>query len=609
VHHRSGVNAHIQSLADGIGSVYRRTVRITHPYSREHARVSHVLGFQAGGNKPMTIQAMMDKSTDLCDDLLLEFMGPPLMIPQVHNPALTNTTLSDAEKAKLPPMVDDPSVGAVTYGHGLGWLWWQSIEFKTGNNITQSAPSDFMEAMSELRNPVGKKLRANVFKFENATWHTLAERSMARRVVCYTPIDLWFTRTKGHALSLSALGKSNVEVVVRTRAIKDFAFCLPVMNGDASAVDGKLPWAATDQKELNWGSEGLEIHVLTSNVYVPDNEANWFANHTHEYPVTVMQTPTNIRDDDGIAFNDESAKAVVENTVLEFPMRSIAVAFADANRTSLNFDKWDPEDGGQPFTKGVRALYGKPCGPTDYNVLAPGCSVTKNAPQTITIPQLQSLPANEDGQVQLVDASGGAITMPLYDEAGSVDMESDDQGNQVAKTTPVYINVPAIVSTLVEPETVTIPASTFVTSAGIQYYNSTTGEGPPLPGNRYEYRLADDTGTEVTPLSSVNLKLNNRERVNPEFPGEYYQQVQTKNSWAHEGRSGLHTYNFSLDSVSATNLGASCNFSQIENKYLAFTAGMKSSEAKEVQLRMYVFMEHYQIFVQKYGLISDIYAN
>ena len=569
VHHRSGINSHIYRLADGIGSAFRRSVRLIHPFAREHMRCTHITGHHPQGHKALTVTFTVSKQADLIDSLYLENHWPALKAP----PDISSTgTMTASSK-----------YGGAMYAYGLAYAWWQSLHIKVGNQTVVAVPSDFMEAVEELRRPEGQRLREQVFKFKDTTWNNLIERS-SRPVVTFTNIDCWFTRTRGQSVAISALGKSPFEVVVKTRDMKQFTHVLPLMDGSKIETDDVLPYTVNENTELNWGSEGLEVNLLVGHVYIPDKEAAWFGENVHEYPVTFMQSPNSVNDDEGMPFPANSDTLKIEQGHLEFPVRSMIWTICDEQRGSLNTTAGASD--GKPYSRGVRALYGKPCGESDYNVLEDGCSITpvpvQNTPVTYTAPEAVT------------------FAVPKYTDNG--DLEVNDAGELQTETHTISF---ADATGTFSPTSL----GSKVTSAGIKKYNADTGEGPYLPGNRYDYRLANESGMEVEPLKQFTLRLNNKNRLEETLPGCYFRMIQNCEHWKGVVRKGIYTMNFGLDSASSTVLSMALNLSQIENKNFTFVSNVVSGSTSGINLRLNLWMEHYQILVQENGVISDIYAN
>ena len=161
-----------------------------------------------------------------------------------------------------------------------------------------------------------------------------------------------------------------------------------------------------------------------------------------------------------------------------------------------------------------------------------------------------------------------------------------------------------------------VPGS--ITSCGVKKYKADTGTGPFLFKNRFDYRMADQSGVQVEPLKQFTLRLNAKHRFEETLDPKYFRLVQNTEHWPCRGivREGIYSANFGHDSASPTTIGMSLNLSQLENKEFNFRSntvnkGLQGTDGSVpgVHLGMNLFLEYYQVLVQENGVISSIYAN
>ena len=472
------------------------------PFAKEHILCDKVTGFypEGAGEKTMTFE--VPKLNDLIDSMYLQIQMPGL----------------DATAANR----------FSCYAWGLGYLMWQYAELKIGANKLHSTPSDFMEIMSELRAPAGKRLREMVFKWDNVSWHNLEDLS-SRPFTMWVPLRFFFSDQPGNAIKLLGLQNNQIDVTVRLRPIHQWAVAMGMSGSGvmSSGVDTDLP--LVNGAPLNWGSTGLKVDLMIGVVTLSQAEGDEMAARTHHIVYTHFQTTMNHTEERGVPFPLGSDQVKITNHSFRYPCRSLVMAIADGKRASIAPQDTDfgagnsayVADDHQLFKSGVRALMGNRVSLLEMNVLDDGC----------------------------LGVTGG----------------SD------------------------------------VTSAGVKKYSAATGLGPWLPKNRYDYRMAGETGEELEPLANLNIKFGGDNRIADDIPGSYFRLVQPFEHFRHMPRKGIYTYSFDDDSASDSVFSSGANLTQLTNVEFTFTASRVST--RENPLELYYWIEHWQILKAHNGQI------
>lgn len=483
-------------MSERVYSKWKGTVVFQNMFAREHILCDKVTGFYPTGSGTKQIQFEIPKVNDMIDRAYIQSKWP----------ALQNSG-TDLE----------------CYVWGLGYAFWQSIEWKIGNTKIAHEPSDYMEVMDELCSPPGRVMREMVFKHECVSWHNLAKLS-STPFTLYTPLRLWFTQTPGNAIALSGIKNATIDAVLHVRKISDFCASVPFAT-NAITDSSALPNVASGD-QISWANADIDINLMLGIVTLPDDESQYFFDHQMHYLITAYQSTIGPTEEKGLPFAVNSDRVQLINHPFKYPCRYLVFAIADANRTSLVTTQATGVSL-KPWTSGVRALYGDRVSASEFNVLDDGCVI----PETF--------------------ADGAKF------------------------------------------------------SAGIKKFDANRGNGPWLPKNRYDYRMADEDGNEIEPLKQLTVKFSGDHRIEETLDGYYFRSVQPLEHFSRIPRKGIYTLSFDDDSVSPVVYSSCANLTQLVNVEFTFVAGRASTQ--ENPLELHYWIAHWQVLHQHQGQIHPKY--
>lgn len=138
-------------------------------------------------------------------------------------------------------------------------------------------------------------------------------------------------------------------------------------------------------------------------------------------------------------------------------------------------------------------------------------------------------------------------------------------------------------------------------SAAIKKFSASTGRGPWLPKNRYDYRMADEAGEKCEPLRQMAIKFGGDHRIDETLDGAYFRLVQPFEHWRRIPREGIYSYSFDDDSASQTVFSSGANMTLLNSPEFVFTANRKSTSTAPLELHYWI--THWQIFKQTKGQV------
>lgn len=294
----------------------------------------------------------------------------------------------------LENLPSDMAGSMVTYLWGLGYQSFRYVDLTVGNGVRLRMSSAYMELLSELRpstpnkgpahpdgshprlpsvaieellSPPGARMREMVFKWDDVSWHNMAERSK-RPFVLYTRLPFFFSESPGAALPYNALSLSQGKIFV-TVEMSSIEECVAIV------PDQLVKWhGAQDAAPTNLDFNTLQVELLVGWVSLDDDEGDYFARSSHNFMVRQIYTPMGNVTEKPIRFPEGSDTLVLHQNALRHHITSMHFAIADANRGLLRPPGVLTSGDLTPYKGGVRASLGGVMSDTNLTSLEPGCT-------------------------------------------------------------------------------------------------------------------------------------------------------------------------------------------------------------------------------------------